>query len=96
MTIDIVTSLRGRLITVPKPGTDPFVPPQPFWITVDTAQDHKPGDDAGLQYLPSIFTGCAASAPPPMRVQEHIYVVDPLCEEAAREIERLRTMLGPR
>jgi hypothetical protein len=80
---DLTDRLRARLITVPKPGTEPFTPQGP--ITMWISWEHKAGDDAGLAYLPEITT----PFPRPARVQEHIYVVEPLCAEAAAEIERL-------
>lgn len=87
LTSNLVARLRARTIIVPKPGTEPFVPTQPFWVTSD-AGPHQAGEEAGLQYLPSFSTLGSSNAP--MRVQAHVYVVEPLCEEAAEEIERLR------
>lgn len=89
LSTDLVARLRKRLITVPEPGSEPFVPPQPFWVTCDMGE-HKAGDSAGLQYLPTLSV--TGMNPQPMRVQKHIYVVEPLCEEAAQEIERLRRL----
>lgn len=88
---NLVARLRARTIIVPKPGTEPFVPTQPFWVTSD-AGPHQAGEEAGLQYLPSFSTLGSSNAP--MRVQAHVYVVEPLCEEAAEEIERLRAALA--
>jgi hypothetical protein len=84
---DLVEQLRSRTICVPKPGTEPFTPVQPFWVTM-TVGSHKAGEEAGLQYLPGTISIAGGGTPPP-RVQEHIYVIEPLCEKAAAEIERL-------
>lgn len=92
---DLIARLRQRrLITVPKPGTEPRVSYPGETFTCWTGGEHQPGDDAGMQFLPNYSVQGFANQP--MRVQEHIYAVEPLCEEAAQEIERLRKMLGPR
>jgi hypothetical protein len=77
---NLVARLRACTIAVPKPGSEPFVPAQPFWVTMTTGP-HAAGEDAGLQYLPSLMEK-------PLRVQQHVYVVEPLHAEAADEIER--------
>jgi hypothetical protein len=77
--------LRARLITIPKPGSEPFTP-GPSGITCWIGGTHVAGDDAGLQYL---FQYSTFGPPPPHKVQAHIYAIEPLCAEAADEIERL-------
>lgn len=86
--MNIIERLRARLIAVPKPGTKPR---QTEWgesITIQVGGEHKAGDDAGLCTLPQ-FTTVAA---PPL-VQEHVYAVEPLCEEAAQAVERYAAVL---
>lgn len=89
---DLVLRLRERLITVPKPGTEPRVMATGEWLSCSVGGEHKAGDDAGEQML-SNYYGLQNQ---PARVQQHVYEVEPLCEEAAQEIERLRNMRGPR
>ena len=81
---NLVERLRSRLVTVPKPGTEPRVMAPNEWMSMTVGGEHKAGDDAGEIMLPN-FYGAAAN-----RKQQHIYVVEPLCKEAAAEIERLR------
>lgn len=85
--MDLLSRLRARLVAVPKPGTEPREIRYGEWFTFSTGGKYKAGEDAGEQSLPSVsmYTGHN----PPMRVQQHVYVVEPLCEEAAKEIERL-------
>jgi hypothetical protein len=47
------------------------------------------GEDAGEQFLSSV-SGLVSTG---SKVQRHVYAVEPLCEEAAQEIERLRKAL---
>lgn len=84
----LVERLRDRLITVPKPGSEPFKPSPLFYWNVTIGGEHKAGDSAGYQ---SIFYGIAGYGDGGGYLQEHIYVVDPLCEEAAKAIEQLET-----
>lgn len=84
---NLVSRLRQRLITVPKPDSKPFdMPAAGYFQMGSVGGTHKPGDSAGVL---SIFSTCANGG---NKLQEHIYAVDPLCEEAATEIERLRPM----
>lgn len=87
---DIVERLRERLIVVPKPGTVPRDAMPNEWITCTIGGEYKDGDDAGLQYVQG-----SVMLPQPAnfvaRLQLHIYAIEPLCREAANEIERLRT-----
>jgi hypothetical protein len=86
---DVAQRLRERLVTVPKPDTKPFdVPATGYFQMGSVGGTHKPGDSAGVL---SIFTTFAGSG---NKMQEHIYAVDPLCEEGAEEIERLRNIIG--
>lgn len=87
----LLKRLRARLITVPKPGTEPRVLYPGETFTCWTGREHQPGDDAGEQFLPNYSVQGFANQP--MRVQPHVYAVEPLCEEAAQEIERLRKAL---
>lgn len=78
----LCSQLRERLITVPKPGSKPFTPTPNFWQTMTIGGVHKPGDSAGCLGLLNFGFG-------PHQMQEHIYAVDPLCEEAAQALEAL-------
>jgi hypothetical protein len=81
----LLDRLRARLITVPKPGTEPFKPgPSGITMFCDSGVPHKAGDDAGLQTVSELWRGSYGE----WRVQEHVYAVEPLCAEAAAEIER--------
>ena len=82
----LIERLRARLITVPKPGTTPWETNYPITLTSSIGGDHKAGDDAGMQQVASVHFFGGANKP---KLQEHIYAVEPLCEEAAEEIERL-------
>ena len=82
---DIVERLRARVIIVAKPGTKPFKPDGPIEMTFGGGP-FKAGDDAGIQSVAASYNFPSSQ----WWVQEHIYAVEPLCAEAADEIERLR------
>lgn len=80
---NLIERLRQRLITVPRPGSKPFQPsPLGFYQSTTTGAAHKPGDPAGVFSI--LNYGCG-----PQMMQEHVYAVDPLCEEAAKALELL-------
>lgn len=79
---DIVTRLRERIELVPKPGTEPYLPGFGEGPVITNASpSSKPGEDAGIFWLEGPYLN--------QKLQMHIWAVDPLCEEAAKEIERL-------
>lgn len=80
----LVERLRARLITIPKPGTEPRVISPNEFMTMTVGGEHHVGEDAGEIMLPNVY---GAVAP---RKQQHIYAVEPLCGEAADEIELLQ------
>lgn len=83
---DIVERLRERTISIPKPGTKPFQPHGPITTTIG-GPPKKPGEDLGVS---SVYS----PIPNQWLVQEHICAIEPLCAEAADEIERLRSKCG--
>jgi hypothetical protein len=85
---DIVERLRERLITIPKPGTQPFKPGVGGIEMTVGGGPHKPGDDAGLNTAPLSFIRPTSD----WYVQQFVYAIEPLCAEAADEIERLRAI----
>jgi hypothetical protein len=76
----LVDRLHARLVTVPRPGAQPFTPTGSIAMSIGGGP-HKPGDDAGLQTIYN-HTG-AAIGTQPWRVQEHVYAGEPLAYEAA-------------
>jgi hypothetical protein len=84
----IVERLRARLITIPKPGTQPFKPVGSIEMTCGGGP-FKAGDDAGLRTVPLSFAHPSSES----WVQQHVYAVEPICAEAADEIESLKLLL---
>lgn len=83
LTSNLVSRLRQRLITVPKPGTQPFdMSAAGYFQMGSVGGTHKPGDSAGVL---SVFNTWGGGG---NKLQEHIFAVDPLCEEAAQALER--------
>jgi hypothetical protein len=72
----LIERLRNKLVVVPKPGTERRSLQPHENITFWFGGEHKAGDSAGLR---SVGIGG--------QVQEHVYAVDPLCEEAAQTLE---------
>lgn len=90
----LVERLRQRLITVWKPGSKPFRPIYPIIYTTSVGGVHKPGDPAGYGSFNPTANACAAGHDPnSWMMYEMVYAVDPLCEEAAKEIETLAAAL---
>lgn len=87
--------LRERLITVWKPGSKPFKPVYPVIYTTHVGGEHKAGDPAGYGSFNPTAGACAAGHDPnSWMMYEMIYAVDPLCEEAAKEIEKLQNAVN--
>lgn len=72
---NLISRLRQRLVVVPKPGTKPRPIQFQESYTLMLCGEHKAGDDAGLRHTPGGW------------VQESVFAVDPLCEEAAQALE---------
>lgn len=87
--------LRERLITVWKPGSKPFKPVYPIIYTTSVGGNHKAGDPAGyMGFNPTVGACAAGYDSSACLMQEMIYAVDPLCEEAAKEIEKLQNVVN--
>lgn len=84
----IVQRLRGRLTTIPKPGTEPRFLRYGEVMHCLIGGSPKAGDDAGDWQLTS--SALDPSAAGGFMVQSHVWATEPLCAEAAAEIEDLQ------
>jgi hypothetical protein len=90
----LVSRLRSRLLPVTKPGAVPFDCPAGGIIQSSrhpSAPPLKAGDFAGFASI-NVNMFAAGGTPSQFKMIEQIYIVDPLCEEAAAELERLSSM----